>query len=817
MSLWIIMASLGLGAAGAVTAVATALRARRRIQSAEQRAGLSAAALAETQTQLNDVVTAAGDWYWETDMEQRFLQHSAERVLGKPSKAKPGFVGRTRPELMAELGAEPNPSSRVAEAMARGEPLKDIEYSFDHPQRGRCWLKFSGVPMRDKAGRLTGYRGVGREITSERRIERVLQEREKRYRSIFANAIEGMFRADLDGRFLEVNSAFARIHGCETLEQFHRRFRSLRDVDVDRDQHDRLISVLKAQGTAQNVEGQGYTSDGSIYAFCKSVWAIRDDAGEIVGLEGIVEDTSEKVRTLETIQESERRYRFVSEMTSNMIYSYRVDGAGAATLEWVVGEVGGHLPKQSCVAGEACWDHMVHPDDAPILKRLNARIRNGETATAEFRLATEKGCEASWVHLYARPECDPDSGRLTHILGAAQDVTARKLGEAELRRQASLLDHAVKLSQLGHWQWDEVADRLIFASEQMAATVGLSVEDYTREMAKPEGALRFIHPEDREAHDRAISHAIAKGERYELHYRFYTAFGELRHGRELGEPLFDHNGRVVSTAGTLQDVTETKRVEASLLRAKEMAELANRTKSQFLANMSHELRTPLNAIIGFSEVLEAELFGSIGERNRDYATDIRQSGQHLLHIISDILDVSKAESGEVDLSEDQVDVDSVVESCLRLIRYKAEAGGLTLEADIPTQPLKIFGDSTRLKQVLLNLLSNAVKFTPKGGRIIVRARPESEKGLLLQVIDNGIGIAETDIERVMEPFGQVDSSLARRSEGTGLGLPLTRSLVERHDGALWLDSVPGEGTVANVRLPVERLVEQPLRVAMAQA
>lgn len=816
VEIWVIIVSLGMGVGGIVAAGGLAIQARRRLHAAEQQAKADADALAELEIRLNDVVTAAGDWYWETDMEQRFLQHSAPRVLQKPLKVLSTFVGRTRPDLMAELGVEPDPSPEVAAKMARGEPLENIEYSFSHPQRGLCWIKFSGVPVCGEDGRITGYRGIGRDITAERRTAKTLQDRENRYRSIFENAIEGMFRAELDGRFLEVNHSFARIHGCDSVEQFHRHFTSLRDIHVDPDLHDRVLAILKDKGTAQNAEGHGYTRDGSVYSFRNSSWALHDDTGEMVGLEGIVEDTSEKVRALDAIRESERRYRFVSEMTSDMIYAYRVDTDGAAALEWIAGEIGGRLPKEICAPGEGCWDDMIHPDDAGVLAQINTRIRNGEAVTAEFRIIGEASDTASWIRLHARPECEPETGRITHILEAVRDITERKSAEAALRRQTSPLDHAVKLAQLGHWQWDEVADRLIFASEQMAASVGLSLEDYTREMSKPEGSLRFIHPEDREAHDRVISQAIAKGERYELQYRFFTAAGELRHGRELGEPLFDHNGRVVSTAGTLQDITETKRIEESLLKAKETAELANRTKSQFLANMSHELRTPLNAIIGFSEILEGQLFGPIGERNRNYATDIRTSGQHLLRIISDILDVSKAESGEVDLSEDQIDIASVMESCLRLIRHKAESGGLTVKADMPSQPLTVFADSTRLKQVLLNLLSNAVKFTPRGGAITLRARLDGSHGLLLQVIDSGIGIAETDLARVMEPFGQVDSTLARSNEGTGLGLPLTRTLVERHGGALWLDSAPGQGTVANVRLPAERLVEQADGVALTQ-
>ncbi len=222
--------------------------------------------------------------------------------------------------------------------------------------------------------------------------------------------------------------------------------------------------------------------------------------------------------------------------------------------------------------------------------------------------------------------------------------------------------------------------------------------------------------------------------------------------------------------------------------------------------MSHELRTPLNAIIGFSEVMMQELFGPIGHANyKDYAGDILHSGQHLLNIINDILDVSKAEAGMIDLTEEVVSMADVVEACIRLIRPRATERNLTVETDLPQQDIQIRADRRRLKQVLLNLLSNAVKFTEKGG-ITIELRSNPGDGMVLRVIDTGIGISQTDIDRVMEPFVQADSTLSRSAEGTGLGLPLSRALVEIHGGELTITSELGKGSVATVRLPAERLL-----------
>jgi signal transduction histidine kinase len=200
-----------------------------------------------------------------------------------------------------------------------------------------------------------------------------------------------------------------------------------------------------------------------------------------------------------------------------------------------------------------------------------------------------------------------------------------------------------------------------------------------------------------------------------------------------------------------------------------------------------------------------ELFGPVGHDNyKDYVDDILQSGRHLLNIINDILDVSKAEAGMIELSEEVVDMADVIDSCLRLVRPRATEKGLTMETDLPQDSVQVRADRRRLKQVVLNLLSNAVKFTTTGG-ITIELKCDITEGMTLRVIDTGIGISENDLKRVMEPFIQVDSTLSRSHEGTGLGLPLSRALMETHGGKLSITSQIDAGTVVTVSLPVERL------------
>jgi two-component system, cell cycle sensor histidine kinase PleC len=244
-----------------------------------------------------------------------------------------------------------------------------------------------------------------------------------------------------------------------------------------------------------------------------------------------------------------------------------------------------------------------------------------------------------------------------------------------------------------------------------------------------------------------------------------------------------------------------------LERARVAAEASSRVKSQFLANMSHELRTPLNAIIGFSEMIRDAIMGPVATRYREYAHDIHSCGRLLLGVISDVLDLSKVEVGRLDLHDEQVDLAKVVGDCHRLISERVKTGRLELAIDLPPDLPMLLGDELRLKQIVLNLLSNSVKFTPAGGRVTLSAAVAPDGSLALAVSDTGIGMKPEEIPIALEPFRQIDSVHTRRYEGTGLGLPLARTLAELHGGTLSIDSVPGRGTTVTVRLPPERLVD----------
>jgi two-component system cell cycle sensor histidine kinase PleC len=238
------------------------------------------------------------------------------------------------------------------------------------------------------------------------------------------------------------------------------------------------------------------------------------------------------------------------------------------------------------------------------------------------------------------------------------------------------------------------------------------------------------------------------------------------------------------------------------------AEAANQAKSEFLANMSHELRTPLNAINGFSEIMAGEMFGPLGDqRYKGYAGDILKSGQHLLSLINDILDMAKIEAGKLSLHYDTLSLRELCDDAVRLMRGKIAECGLTISVDSPADLPDIEADHRGVKQVLLNLISNAVKFTPEGGAILVAVRMEPGAMVRVTVSDTGIGIAPEDLARLARPFEQVEGQHSKTTQGTGLGLALTKSLIELHGGELTMDSEPGRGTTVAFTLPLRRPAE----------
>lgn len=312
----------------------------------------------------------------------------------------------------------------------------------------------------------------------------------------------------------------------------------------------------------------------------------------------------------------------------------------------------------------------------------------------------------------------------------------------------------------------------------------------------------FVDPDQREI----CLYQISRHSHFTNEIELYTKGGAIIWVSLSGRKTTDPDGKPAFEC-TMYDITERRLAELAMMRAKDEADFANRSKSEFLANMSHELRTPLNAIIGFAEIIKDQLFGQVGiPQYVEYAKDIYDSGQLLLSLINDILDMSKIEAGKRLLHDVTLNIEVIVQSVVRLVAARAKEGRVKLNIHIPRDLPALRGEEKAMKQILTNLLTNAVKFTPEGGSVTLSAMINADGRMAINVIDSGIGIAPQDIAVALAPFGQIESALSRKHQGTGLGLPLTKALVELHGGTLDLISELGNGTTVSLSFPAERVV-----------
>jgi PAS domain S-box-containing protein len=312
-------------------------------------------------------------------------------------------------------------------------------------------------------------------------------------------------------------------------------------------------------------------------------------------------------------------------------------------------------------------------------------------------------------------------------------------------------------------------------------------------------------------HDREVMENLRSVER-EIEHTYPD--GVKRNTIQVKFPVLGRNGDLAGTGGITIDISALKEAENNLREAKEQAEFANHSKTEFLASMSHELRTPLTMINGGSEIMATEMFGPIGNpKYLEYAKDIKCAGEHLLEMINDILEISRIEMGYLELKEGNTNVEEMIASCHALIKGRANEAGLDLGLEIAEGLPSLRGDALRIKQVVLNLVSNATKFTPKGGTVTLKAGTDEEGRLVLSVTDTGIGIAAEDVAKVLEPFTQVESIMTRSHEGAGIGLSLSKRLVELHDGTLELESELGVGTTVTVCFPLARTLQPSSQIA----
>jgi two-component system, cell cycle sensor histidine kinase PleC len=480
---------------------------------------------------------------------------------------------------------------------------------------------------------------------------------------------------------------------------------------------------------------------------------------------------------------------------------------------------------------------LVHPEDID-LYGLAAQLADA-TATLVDHAFRMRHANGNWVWLRARCELVQQSGDSgPHLIGIAVDITEQKTlvertVEADLRLRDAIetipeafvvwdAQNRMVLCNSNFQELHNLPDESIKAGASYESVVAAGRKPVVRSKVTSEGQSPGARTFEAQLDDGRWLHI---SERRTKDGGYVSVGTDITNIKRHEEKLMESERRLMATVADLrhsQQKLERQAEEVADLaekyaEEKTRAEEANQAKSKFLANMSHELRTPLNAIIGFSEIMESSMFGPLGsDKYREYCSDIHQSGQYLLDVINDILDMSKIEAGRIRLDAEPVDLEPFLNDAMRVVSGRANDKRLKLTARI-RRDISLTADHRLLKQIILNLLSNAVKFTPEGGRITIRARATAGGWVSVSIADTGIGIPEHALARLARPFEQVESQLTKSHQGSGLGLAIAKSLTELHQGTMRIRSTPGRGTMVLLRLPISRTIVQKEELAEAAA
>ena len=683
------------------------------------------------------------------------------------------------------------------------------------------WLRSAAQTTRAEDGSIV-WDGLILDVSDRKMAEAQVAEREARLRDFADAASDWLWETDEELRFTRISDRFFEIYGIDPSAIVGRRRDEFADMNCEPERwQDHIRAMTERQPFRDFVYRYGDGSGKHSRYIKVSGKPVFDESGRFRGYRGTGTDLTAQRRAEKTAAAASLRLLASIEALSEAVAIFdaadrlvlcnaRYRGINESILELLVpgtpfetlvrvGITRGRFPEASASGDEEAW--------------LAQRLERHRSGRSSFEQLLPTG---QWMQVLE--QATPDGG--TIIL--ATDVTALKRREEALKiltaeDGSDVFSRTARALIAGTgYRWAGIARVVPHAAAAVARSEVLALVDG----ATPLFPAAF----DPAAGDGDAEPADAGALAANAASRLMAALGGAALVDEVvssgdGTPIghvFAIDDRPDHAAASKRDTVvliaarvavELQRLEAErqLLRAKETAELASRAKSEFLANMSHELRTPLNAVIGFSQMIGDEYLGPVGvAAYKEYAKDIHTSSTHLLQIINDILDVSKIEAGMLTLHESETDVAAAVEACGRLVRARAAEAGITLAVEIADGTPPIFVDERMIKQITLNLLSNALKFTPRNGTISISGGLDADGGFTFSVRDTGIGIAPEDFAKVLQPFGQVESSLARKFAGTGLGLPLTKGLVELHGGTLRLDSKVGSGTVVTVTLPPAR-------------
>jgi PAS domain S-box-containing protein len=598
--------------------------------------------------------------------------------------------------------------------------------------------------------------------------------------------------ADTSGNIIYANNKFTEISGYSLAELLGHNHRLLKSGVHPAAFYEEMWATISG-GTVWQGEICNRRKDGSYYWVESTIVPFLDANGLPYQYISVRTDITALMQAEQELAEREERLRR-SQIYANIgTWDWDIQ-TGALYWSDRIGPLFGY-PEGKLDTTYENFINSVHPDDRQmVIDAVSACVSRGETYNIEHRCVWPDGT-VHWL-LESGDVTRDMAGKPTHMLGVVQDITRRK--EAELALQASerQLKDAQRTASLGHWSLD-VASGDIEWSDEVYHIYGRDPAVFQPTLASYYAEL--MHPDDVAAVQREEQAAYASGRRHGIDHRIRWPDGTLRWVHIEGLAESADNGQPLRISGVVQDITDRKRAEAQLVAARDEAERANRAKSDFLSSMSHELRTPMNAILGFAQLLEAD--GTLTADQQDSVNEMLSAGRHLLELINDVLDLAKVEAGRVDMSIEPVTFAELAGECMNLIRPLAEGHGIALEWDDSAR-CALRADRVRLKQALLNLLSNAVKYNRPRGRVRLRLGEAGNGRARLLVSDNGPGIAAAKLVELFQPFHRLGAEQSG-VEGTGIGLVITRRLIEMMGGSVGVESEPGIGSTFWIELPLD--------------
>lgn len=781
---------------------------------------LAEIALRESEALYRNLVQKMPDGVYKSTPDGKFVDVNPAMVmmLGYSSKE----------ELMAiNIKTQLYFETSDRESLVLQEQLEEMGvYRLKKKDGSEIWVEDHGWYNTDSKGNILFHEGIMRDITLRRQADNVLRESEEKHRTILHTAMDGYFMADKKGNLLEVNYTYCRMSGYNELELLEMNLSDL-EVIESREEVDAHIQMIIEKGE-NRFETKHRRKDGNSYDVEVSIKYQTVDGGRFVTF---VHDITDRKKAIEALHKSREEFKRYFETGSIGLCVTSPDKGWLEVNDRLCQMLGYTKDELSLLT----WSELTYPDDLEADLDLFTQVINGEIDTYEIdkRFVRKDG---TMLYTSLSVTCKRNfQGSVIYFLSSLLDITERKSAEQELliakekaeasekkfRLSETELKKAQSVAQIGNWTWNLQSNSVLW-SDEMYRIFGIDKNSFAGSLG--DAITKAIHPEDLHIIQRSNAREFA--DKNLIEYRIILPDNSIRHiWAETGETVSDENGNPLLLSGIAQDITERKLAEIELMKSKTKAEESDRLKSAFLANMSHEIRTPMNGILGFAELLKTPNLS--GAEQSEYISIIKKSGDRMLNIINDIVDISKIEAGQVKVFITETKLNDQTEFLYSFFRPEVEKKGVQfiLHNGLSAKEAIIKTDKEKVYAVLTNLIKNAIKFTTRGSieigykivnplvvKTLHATSPQPAQQLhatapspppLLQfyIKDTGFGIPADRQQAIFDRFVQADIADTRAFQGAGLGLSISKAYVEMLGGKMWVESEEGKGSVFYFTIP----------------